>query len=70
MNMKAVFNIDGEPSMSYIGKKPFEDKMRWGPMGELILTKTNKEDGMVITATRYLKGNTIHMVSASCLLWD
>jgi hypothetical protein len=61
--MKTQFNIDGEPTISYIGPKAFEDKMTWGPEGELILVKTNKEDGTEITAIRIKKGKTMVMVS-------
>ncbi len=62
--MKTTFNIDGAPTVSYIGKKAFEDRMTWNDKGELVLVKTNAEDGMEITAVRVLSddGRVLVMV--------
>lgn len=54
LNMKTTFNIGGAPTVSYIGKKAFEDRMTWNAQGELVLVKTNAEDGTEITAVRAL----------------
>lgn len=52
--MKTSFNIGGVPTVSYIGKKAFEDRMTWNGQGELVLVKSNAEDGTEITAVRAL----------------
>jgi hypothetical protein len=74
LNMKTTFNIDGAPSISYIGKKAFEDRMTWNDRGELVLVKSNAEDGTEITAVRALSddGRTLVMVRAvrvGCVGW-
>lgn len=43
--------------------KPFLDKMSWGNNGELLLVKSNAEDGTEIRATRTLQGKHLIMVS-------
>lgn len=65
--MKTTFNIDGPATVSYIGKKAFEDKMTWNAQGELVLVKSNAEDGTEITATRSLSpdGRVLVMVRAA-----
>lgn len=64
--MKATFNIGGAPTISYIGKKAFEDRMAWNEEGALVLVKSNAEDGMEITAVRALSddGRLLVMVRA------
>lgn len=70
LNMKTSFNIGGAPTVSYIGKKLFEDTMTWNDRGELVLVKSNAEDGTEITAVRTLSddGRLLVMVRSGGLV--
>lgn len=66
--MKTTFNIGGAPTVSYIGKKAFEDRMTWNEKGELVLVKTNAEDATEITAVRALSEDGRLLVMVRC--WE
>lgn len=69
LNMKTSFNIGGAPTVSYIGKKAFEDRMTWNDQGELVLVKSNAEDGTEITAVRALSEDGRVLVMVRLTWW-